>query len=117
MALKIRLCRFFGAPIRRQARKFTDDQRFDIWASGFLIVRIRADISDVGVGEADNLSGVAWIRENFLVSGEAGIENGFSAPAGFSASGASNENSPVFQRKRGGLSDLMGQRILLNLPG
>jgi hypothetical protein len=69
MALKIRLRGFFGAPVRRQARKFTNDQRFDIWASGFLVVRIRADIPDVRVGEADNLSRVAWIRENFLVSG------------------------------------------------
>ena len=68
------------------------------------------------VGEADNLSGVAWIRENFLISGEAGVENSFPAPSGYSARGASNENTPVFKRKRGGLSNLMGQRILLNLP-
>ena len=114
MALKIYLRGFFRAPIRRQARKFAYDQRFDVRARRFLVVGIRADISDVWVGEADNLSGVAWVRENFLVSGEAGIENSFPAPSGFSARGASNENSPVFQRKRGGLSDLMGQRILLN---
>ena len=114
VALKIFLCEFFGAPTRRQAGKLAHDQRFDIGTRGFLVIRIRADISDVRVGEANNLSGVAWIRENFLISGEAGIENSFPAPAGFSASGASNENSPVFQRKRGGLSDLMGQRILLN---
>jgi hypothetical protein len=117
MALKICLRRLFGAPIRGQARKFSYDQRFDIRSRGFFVVRISADVSDVRVGEADNLSGIAWIGENFLVSGEAGIENSFPAPAGFSASGASNENSPVFQRKRGGLSDLMGQRILLKLPG
>jgi hypothetical protein len=69
----------------------------------------------VWVGEADNLSGVAGIGEDFLISGETGIKNSFPAPAGFSARGAANKNSPVFQRKRGGLSDLMGQRILLNL--
>jgi len=117
MALQIRLRGFFGSPIRREARKLSHDQRFDIRSRGFFVVRIRADVSDVRVGEANNLSGVTWVGENFLISGEAGIENSFPAPAGFSASGASNENSPVFQRKRGGLSDLMGQRILLKLPG
>jgi hypothetical protein len=83
----------------------------------FFVVGIRADISDVRVGEANNLSGVAWIGENFLISGEAGIENSFSAPAGFRTGGTSNKNSPVFQRKRGGLSSLKWQRILLNSSG
>jgi hypothetical protein len=67
----------------------------------------------VGIGEADNLSSVTWIGENFLVSGEAGVENSFSTAAGFRTRGASNKNTPVFQRKRGGLSNLMGQRNLL----
>jgi hypothetical protein len=61
------------------------------------------------------LTGITWIGENFLVSGEAGIENDFAAAAGFGSRAASIENSPVFQRKRGGLSGLVIQRILLNL--
>jgi hypothetical protein len=83
----------------------------------FFVVRIRADISNVGIGEADNLSSVTGVGENFLVSGEAGIENSFSAAAGFRTCGSSNKNTPVFQRKRGGLSNLMGQRILLKSSG
>jgi hypothetical protein len=79
----------------------------------FLVIRIRANISDMGIGETDNLSSVTWIGENFLISGEAGIENSFSTAAGFRTCGTSNKNTPVFQRKRGGLSNLMGQRILL----
>jgi hypothetical protein len=63
------------------------------------------------------LSSVTWIGKNFLISGEAGIENSFSTAAGFSTRGASNKNTPVFQRKRGGLSNLMGQRILLKSSG
>jgi hypothetical protein len=115
MAFKIRLRGFLGAPVRRETRKFANDKRLNVRTRSLFVVRIRTDISDVRVGEADYLSGVARIRENFLISREAGIENSFSAPAGFSARSASYENSPVFQRKRGGLSDLMGQRILLNL--
>jgi PPE-repeat protein len=83
--------------------------------SRLLIIEVGPHISNVRIRQTDNLSRVTGIRENFLISGEAGIENSLSAPAGFGARGASNENSPVFQRKRGGLSDLMGQRILLNL--
>jgi hypothetical protein len=83
----------------------------------FFVVRVRTDISNVGIGEADNLASVAWIGENFLISGEAGVKNSFSAAAGFRTRGASNKNTPVFQRKRGGLSNLMGQRILLKNSG
>jgi hypothetical protein len=71
----------------------------------------------VRVGKADNLSGVARIGENFLISREAGIKNGLSTAAGFGTRGASNKNSPVFQRKRGGLSSLMVQRNLLKAVG
>jgi hypothetical protein len=83
----------------------------------FFVVGIRANISNVRVGEADNLSSVTWIGENFLISGETSIENSFSTAAGFRTSGASNKNTPVFQRKRRGLSNLMGQRILLKICG
>lgn len=117
MAFKIRLCGFFGSPVRRQTRKLANYERLNVRTGSFLVIRIRADISDMRVGEANNLSGVARVGEDFLISGEAGVENSFSATARFSSRGASNKNSPVFQRKRGGLSDLMGQRILLNLLG
>ena len=83
----------------------------------FFVIRIRADVSNVGIGKTNNLASVTWIGENFLISGEAGVENSFSTAAGFRTRGASNENTPVFQRKRGGLSNLMGQRILLKNGG
>jgi len=117
VTFEIRLRGFLGAPAGCQARKFAYDERLNVWTRGFLIVSIRADISNVRVGEADDLSGIAWIGENFLISGEAGIENGLPAPASFCSGGASKKNSPVFQRKSSGLSSLMGQRILLNSIG
>ena len=64
---------------------------------GFLVICIRPDIADVGVGQADNLPGIAGIGENFLVTGEAGIENDFAAATRLSASGSALKNSPVFQ--------------------
>jgi hypothetical protein len=81
----------------------------------FFVVGICAHVSDVGVSEANNLSGITWVGENFLVSSEAGIKNDFPAPAGFGSRCAAVKNSPVFKRKRRGLSRFIRQRSLLNL--
>jgi hypothetical protein len=35
----------------------------------------------VRISQADDLAGVAWVGENFLITGEAGIENDFAAAA------------------------------------
>jgi len=35
----------------------------------------------VGIGQANDLPGVARVGENFLIAGEAGIENDFAAAA------------------------------------
>jgi hypothetical protein len=56
----------------------------------------------VGIGEADNLAGVAGVGENFLITGEAGIENDFAAAARDGARGTAAKNTPVFQRERRG---------------
>jgi hypothetical protein len=93
-------------------REFTHDERFDVRARGFFIVKICADISDVRIGQADNLAGVAGIRENFLISGEAGVENNFSAAARDGASSAAVKYAPVFQRESGRSVLNFGQFVL-----
>ena len=78
----------------------------------FLIIEIRANISNVRVGEADNLARVAGVRENFLISSEAGVENDFAAPARDGAGSAAVKDAPVFQREnRGSVLDF-GQFLL-----
>ena len=66
---------------------------------GLLIFRIRADISNMRISQADDLPGVAGIGENFLISGEAGIENDFAAAARDRAGRAAVKDAPVFQRE------------------
>ena len=51
------------------------------------------------VREADNLAGIAGIGENFLVTGEAGIENDFAAAARASACRAAVKDSSVLERE------------------
>jgi hypothetical protein len=45
------------------------------------------------------LPGVTGVGENFLVSGEAGIENDFAAAARDCAGRAAVKDAPVFQRE------------------
>jgi hypothetical protein len=53
----------------------------------------------VRVGQTDNLPGITGVGENFLVTGEAGVENNFSAAARDGAGGTAIKYAPVFQRE------------------
>ena len=64
------------------------------------------------VSEADDLPGIAGVGENFLISGEAGIENDFAAAARDCAGRAAVKDAPVFQRERRGSVRNFGQWIL-----
>src|SRR5438093_12452102 len=76
-------------------------------ARGFLVIDVGANISDVRIGQTDDLSGVAGVGENFLVTGEAGIENDFAAAARNRARRAAVKDAPVFQREcRGSVLNL-----------
>jgi hypothetical protein len=55
----------------------------------------------VRISETDDLSRIAGIGENFLVTGKAGIENDFAAAARDSAGRATIKYAPVFERECG----------------
>jgi hypothetical protein len=102
VAIEIELRAFAGAPVGSNLRELANDERFDVRARSFFILEIRADIADVGIGETDDLPGIAGIGENFLVTGEAGIENDFTAAARDGAGRAAVKYAPVFEREYGG---------------
>jgi hypothetical protein len=56
MPLEILLRGFLRTPVRSKRRKFAHYQPFDVGLRRFLIVAIGADISDVRIGEADDLA-------------------------------------------------------------
>jgi hypothetical protein len=56
----------------------------------------------VRISEADGLSRVTRIGEYFLISGDAGVENDFAAPARNRAGRAAVKDAPVFQRENRG---------------
>jgi len=99
MPFQVLLRRFGRAPIGSERRKLAHHESLDVRLRRFLVVKIGADISNVGISEADNLTGITGIGENFLVTGEAGVENNFSAAARDGAGGAAVKDAPVFQRE------------------
>jgi hypothetical protein len=99
VAFEVLLGRFARAPIGGNRREVAHDQRFDVGLSRFLIVGIRANVSDVRIGQTDDLPGVTGVSENFLVAGKTGIENDFAAAADASARRASVKDSPVLERE------------------
>jgi hypothetical protein len=66
----------------------------------------------VRIGQTYDLPGVAGVSENFLVSGEAGIENDFAAAARNRACCAAVKDAPVFQREYRGSVLNFGQWVL-----
>jgi hypothetical protein len=80
-----------------------------------LIIDIRSDVSNVGIGQADDLARVTRIGEDFLISGEAGIENDFAAAPGDRSPRAALKDSPVFERKNS-LPSFCFRQWILSLP-
>jgi hypothetical protein len=106
VAIEVKLGAFRGTPVGGNLREFTNNQRLNVWPRGLLIFEIRTNVSDVRIGEADNLPRITWVGENFLISGEAGIKNDFAAAARDGAGSASVKEAPVFQREgRGSVLD------------
>jgi hypothetical protein len=87
-------------------REFSNDQRLYVRTPRLFVFQICADIADVRIGQADNLPCVTWVRENFLITGEAGVKNNFAAAARDGPRGAPVKEAPVFQREgRGSVLD------------
>ncbi len=65
------------------------------------------------IGEANDLPRVAGIGEDFLITGEAGIENDFAAAARDGSGRAAVKDAPVFERESGGSVLNVGQWVIL----
>ena len=112
MPVQIELRRFPRSPIGRNLRKFAHHERFNVRTRSFFIVQICAHVTDVRIRETNDLPGVTWVRENFLITGEAGVENNFAAAARDRASSAAVKDAPVFQREDRGSVRNFGQCVL-----
>jgi hypothetical protein len=99
VTIQVKLRGFRRAPVGRNLRKLPHNQRFDIRPRRFFIIQIGADISNVRIGEANDLPRVTRVGENFLVSRQTGVKNDFTAAARDGAGCAAVKYAPVFERK------------------
>jgi hypothetical protein len=112
VTIQIELSGFGGPPVRGNLRKFPHYQRFDVRTRRLFVVEIGSDVADVRIRQAHDLPRVARVGENFLITGEAGIENDFASTARDSASGTAVKYAPVFQSESGGSVLNFGQVVL-----
>jgi len=99
VTVQIEMRRLGRAPVGCDLRKLAHDQRFDVRLAGLFVVEIRADIADVRIGETDDLPGITRVCENFLITGEAGVENDFTAAARDRARRAAIKYASVLERQ------------------
>jgi hypothetical protein len=66
---------------------------------GFVVFRVGAVVADLGISQDDNLAGVRWVGEDFLVAGERGIKNYFPVTFAFRTVASAAEDPSIFQRK------------------
>jgi len=66
----------------------------------------------VWISQTDDLPGITGVGENFLIPGEAGVENDFAAAARDRACRAAIKDAPVFQREYRGSVLNFGQWVL-----
>ena len=80
-----------------QQRQITNDQTGCENGAGFGIFRIRADITDMGISQGDDLFGVGGIGEDFLIPGHGGIEYHFADRMAGGSDGTALEEGTVSQ--------------------
>src|SRR2546428_7718553 len=88
---------FFRAPVAGQRRDLSNYETFNERLAGLAIVLVGAVISDLRVCENDDLTGIGWVSEDFLVTGNGGIENYFTVAFRGRTKASALEDCPVFQ--------------------
>ena len=94
--------RLDGAPIIRRDRQIADHKPGCINLRSFKIFRSRTGVTDVRIGERDNLAGVGGVGQNFLVARQSGIENDFAGGVAFGSDGVAAEDRSIRQRQHRG---------------
>ena len=113
VAVQIKLCSFRGSPIRGHLRKLPNHKSFYVRPRSLFIIEIGPDVPDVRICKTNDLPRVAGVRKDFLIAGQAGIEDHFPAPARDRAGSAAVKDASVFQCERSGPVRNFGQIVLL----
>ena len=85
------------APVAGDGGELAHSKALDVRLPGFVIRGAGAVITDLRVGENDNLPGIGGIGEDFLVPGNSGIEDNFAGTFGGRTKTPAFEDRAVFQ--------------------
>ena len=87
--------RLLGSPAGDLLWQRPDDETSDVQRHRFHVFGVGAGVADLGGGERDDLSCVAWVRQNFLVAGHGGVEDHLSGGKPRRTEGISRKHGPV----------------------
>src|SRR5687767_7526233 len=87
----------FAAPVAGERGKLPHSQSFNEGPHSFVIRRIRSVVSDLGIGENDDLPGIGRIGEDLLIAGYGGIKDNFAVPFSTRTKTAALKDGSVLQ--------------------
>ncbi len=99
MAAQIGVERLLQAPAAGQTRQITHNQACRMHIRRLVVHRIDAGVADMRISQGDDLARVGRIGEDFLVTGDRGIEHHFADGLTFRADGNSAEQTAIFERE------------------
>ena len=70
--------RTVAAAMTRQFAVLSDYQSARLYPPGFEVLRVNAVIADQRIGKSHELSCIGRVRQDFLITGHAGVEHHFS---------------------------------------
>src|SRR5271154_4143779 len=98
-SLEVFLRHLLGAPVGADGRKLAGHQAFDVRAAGLVVGGVGSVVSDLRIGQDNNLSSIGGIGKDFLVARQGGIENHLAKTFAFGAIALTAEDAPVFERE------------------
>jgi hypothetical protein len=98
-ALQVFFRDLLRAPIGAYGRKLARNQALDIRTAGLVVGGIGSVVSNLWIGQDNNLPSVGRIGKDFLLASQGGIENHFAKTFSFGAIALTAEDAPVFERE------------------
>jgi hypothetical protein len=98
-ALEIVLQRPACTPVAVVARRFTHDEAGNLDRTALRVVRIDAVVADERIRHGDDLTGVGWVGENFLIARHGRVEHRLAQRHEFGTDHLAREGPAIFQQQ------------------
>jgi len=104
------------AEIRIADRQVADNQPGRVYARRLDVFGIDADIADMRIGQGNDLARIAWVGQDFLVTGHRGIEHDLANRMAGGTDRIATKNRAVSERKQGGRKRRQHGKLLAGTP-